>query len=283
MSLPDLDIIDLPDLTGPDYPEADHEPSCIDTTVEAKPCWPVGLTALYRVRPYQHPTEALGRIRYPWMRIRNLFPVPPSIGVHCGTVTSTQTDVSVQPPGAGVPSWDRTVEQEASDACRVNIRDIITIPCILPSFVGGVVTMVGNPVGTTSPSVAGLGTCNQTVQINVALNDLTGGGIDLDAKVVGFDFTVGTTLKADWANQSACISGDSAACVYEPGDDIPVVVDNDGLFGTPGAQFGSGVGGSPITIENGSKTTIFCGDIVKVAKIADGGSGGTDTWIAYKI
>jgi hypothetical protein len=280
VSLPDLDIIALPDLTGADYPDADHEPTCVDTIIDAKPCWPAGLTALYRVRPYAHPTEDLGRIRFPWMRIRSLFPVPPSIGVHCGTVVSTQTDVNVAPPGAGVPAWERDVEQPSDDACRVDIKDILTIPCILPSFASGSVTMVGNPVGTTSPVVTGLGTCNQTVRINVALQDLSGGTVELDAKVVGFTFEVGTTREVDWATAHACIDGTSGICVYAPGDDIPILVDVDGFFGTVDGQVGSGAAGN-ITVANGDTTPIFCGDIVKISKVVDGGSG-ADTWLAFK-
>ena len=121
-------------------------------------------------------------------------------------------------------------------------------------------------------------------QVNVDLNALDIGDVDVNAIVVGFNFTVcDGPLVCDWASNAACNDNTNVALAFNPGDDIPVVVDEDGIFGIPGGQIGSGSPSTEPDITNGDNEPIFCGDRVKLMKVTEGGSGATDTWKAYKV
>lgn len=266
MRLPDLNVIELPDLTSPAYPVVDHAPTCIDVIIPARPCWPPSLQHIIRARPYALPTTPLGHLKYPWMRIRALFPIPPGIGLHCSTLKSTQTSVSMV--AGSPPSWNRTMEPcDPTDPCCINIKDVLNIPCIFPTFTNGGVYMEGaGLIGSTSHVVTGSG-CNIGVKVNVNLPDLSGGTIQTTAPL-GF-LTVkcpdgGATETAwDWDTTGCCTDG----CAFETDDDIPLVVDTLGVLGTIGAELGSSRPASLMTFVNVGDDRIYGGDRIRIQVI----------------
>lgn len=145
MSL-DLDIIELPDLGGDDFPEVEHEPTCVVEAVGPRDCWPPELDAIYAVRPYAHPDAELGCLRVKWMRIRNLFPVPPSVGIHCSSLISSQFEVEL---GHDIDlNWEREIGEDVDDACLPDLLDRISIPC--PTITSGSASVNVSPGATPS-------------------------------------------------------------------------------------------------------------------------------------
>jgi len=265
--LPDLNVIALPDLTSSAYPVVDHVPTCIDVVIPARPCWPPTLQHIIRARPYALPTTPLGQLKYPWMRIRALFPIPPGIGLHCSTLKSTQSQVSMIT--GSTPSWNRTMEPcDPTDPCCVNIKDVLNIPCIFPTFSNGGVFMTGaGLIGSTSHVVTGSG-CNIGVKVNVNLPDLSGGGTIQSTAPLGF-LTVkcpdgGATETAwDWDTTGCCAD----SCAFENGDDIPLVVDTLGVLGTIGAELGSSRPASMMTFVNVGDDRVYGGDRIRIQVI----------------
>ncbi len=125
----DLNLISLPDLTDTaQYPTVAHGPSCTDDgATDERTCHPGGLV---RPRRYALPTEALGRLRYDLNRLRELIPIPPSIGVHCPTIRIDQRPEAIGQPIVGdTASVDFSVEQEGGDACLPKLIPKLVFPC----------------------------------------------------------------------------------------------------------------------------------------------------------
>jgi hypothetical protein len=269
--LPELDVITLPDLGGPDYPVVDHEPVCVDVAVPAKPCWPLSLTAMYLVRPYAHPTAELGRLRLTWMRIRSLFPIPPSIGVHCPTVRQASGQVIIGP--TQTPGLDLGVDQPDEDACRLDFRTVLRLPCFLPSYQTGTVFMDAGSmppvqIGTVVPIVNQVN-CNQTVRFNVNLPDLTGGAITVDAAIGRFRACAPSSKRWSWASTLACDEEDEGGTSFKKGQNVGLIVDLDGSVGSPGQTIGTG-GALPGIIVNAGQSTIVCGDLLRMVSVTPG-------------
>lgn len=256
MPLSDLDVIPLPDLTGPEYPVVDHIPLCVEPAAPALDCWPESLPEMQRVRPFAHPQSPLGRLRFSWMRIRNLFPAPPSVGVHCPTVRSTQTQVIVSPNPS--PQWNRSIEQPPEDACRINIRDVLQIPCILPTFQDGEVFGTGGVVIGTVEAVVQQNGCNQQVRFDVTIGD-----VEVEGAAAG-RFQACLEASWDWAATRACIDAGEATA---PGEELDVAIDLDGSVGDPGQTIGSEGDIEDTVVLNVDDVPIVCGDLIRVVKI----------------
>ena len=271
MPLPNLNVITLPDLGGPQYPQGlTHgiAPGCVDPgEIESKACWPFG--ALLRVRPFAMPTTPLGVLQVAFLRIRNLFPVPPSIGVHCPTVIAPAPTVVM---GGSVPTWNRSVVQPPSDACQITINDFLEIPCFSPGLTGGNITdsVTSAVVGSLSVHQTGAG-CSASFEIRAAIDMASAGA---GAPRVGLNFLVGGDSYL-WASSLAC----STTCQFAPGADIPDLVDTDGILVTAGTDIGSGISGSAHVVANGELGPILCGDRVQLVLVVP---GSPNHWKAYK-
>ena len=271
MPLPDLNVIPLPDLSGPQYPQGlTHTvaPGCVDPgMIAAKACWP--FPGLVRVRPFALPTEAIGVLQQSFLRIRNLFPVPPSIGVHCPTVIAAQPVVTM---GGTSPTWQRTIVQPPADACQITIEDTLEIPCFSPGLSGGNITDSTSHavVGSIGVQQTGSG-CNANFNITATI-DLSASGPG--APRVGLDFIVEDT-SYDWDTSLAC----STACQYAADDDIPLLKDVDGILVGVGTDIGSGATPSLHVVANGDLDPILCGDHVQIILVTP---GTPNQWKAYK-
>jgi len=300
--LPDLNTYPLPDLAGPEYPTVHHAPAggCVDAGyIEAKACWP--FPALIRVRVFALPTEPLGALRHAFLRIRNLFPVPPSIGVHCPTVVAPSPTVQMIPGVAADASWTREVTQPASDACQIRWTDLLKLPCIIPAITGGPIKDSGAVViGAIQVTQTGTG-CGVGFVLGGVLN-IAGGvgptgprgftgptgfsgptGPGGRSAVGGLNFVI-TEMAQDWLTGLAC-----STCSFDFEEDIPVLVDVDGILVAAGSPIGSGAGfpGVNEAVTNGGRTPLLCGDRVALVLVAPGvtgptGPGAPNQWKAYK-
>ena len=268
MRLPDLDVIDLPDLTSAAYPRVNHSATCVDAVIPARTCWPSTLQNIVRVRPYALPTTPLGHLKYPWMRIRALFPIPPGIGLHCSTLKSTQTSVSMV--SGSPPSWNRTVEPcDPTDPCCINIKDILNIPCIFPTFRDGKVYMNGAELlgASTTHRVSGVG-CNIGVALDVSLPDLGGGTVETMAPLGFLTVECPDVAKPtgwNWDTTGCCNDG---TCAYEHDAQIPKVVDTLGVIGPAGFVYDFTVDpDTPAQFKNVGDDRIYGGDRIRIQLI----------------
>ena len=301
MPLPNLDIIALPDLTGPQYPQGlAHAPAagCVDVGyLEAKACW--SFPALIRVRVFALPTEALGVIRFAFLRIRNLFPVPPSLGVHCPTVIAPAPTVQVIPGTAGTARWTRTVTQPADDACQIRWTDLLQLPCVIPAITGGNVldgssAVIGNITVTNTGTGCGVGFILGAVITSggvgptgpAGLNGATGptgltgatgptgpGSAGGGGSVAGMNFIVADTAYV-WATSLACTT-----CLFAAEADIPDLIDVDGILVAAGGHIGSTGDAGVNNVANGGESPILCGDRVTLV-LSD--EGPPVYWKAYR-
>lgn len=294
MPLPDLYNTPLPDLSGPGYPVVSHAPAggCVDPgMVEAKACWP--FPGLIRVRVFALPTEPLGTLRFAFLRIRNLFPVPPSIGVHCPTVVAPSPTVQMIPGSAGDASWTREVTQPADDACQIKWTDLLKLPCIIPSISGGPIRDGGATViGSIDVTQTGTGCGVGFVLGGVLFGG--GGGVGPTGPrgatgptgigptgptgrntIGGYNFVI-KDMAQNWLTSLACSS-----CSFDYDENIPVLVDVDGLLVAAGSPIGSGSGapGSLQHVKNGSQSPVLCGDRVALVLVTP---GSPNQWKAYK-
>jgi len=272
---------------APVYPTVSHAPAggCVDPgLVEAKACWP--FPGLIRVRVFALPTEPLGTLRYAFLRIRNLFPVPPSIGVHCPTVVAPSPTVQVIPGSAGDASWTREVTQPAEDACQIKWTDLLKLPCIIPSITGGPIKDTGGTtVGSVNVTRTGTG-CGVGFVLGGVL--FSGGGIGPTGPtgigitgptgrntIGGYNFIIANTAQA-WLTSLACSS-----CSFDYDADIPVLVDVDGLLVAAGSPIGSGAGAPGVNqhVKNGGQAPVLCGDRVALVLVTP---GAPNQWKAYK-
>lgn len=300
MPLPNLDVIALPDLSGAAYPAVHHAEAagCVDPGyIEAKACWP--FPGLVRVRVFALPTEPLGVIRHAFLRIRNLFPVPPSIGVHCPTVIAPAPQVQIVPGDPGTATWNREVTQPANDACQIRWTDVLRLPCIMPTMSGGNITdSSNNTIGSISVNRSGTG-CAIGFQIGAHFSvGFTGpmgpggpmgpmgprgsmGPTGPGATGVTGGPRAGPNFKVPddagdaqvWDSSMACTT-----CAYGAGVDIPYVTDIDGILVAAGADVGS-VGDGEHYVENGGLDPILCGDRVQLILVTE---GSPSYWKAYK-
>jgi hypothetical protein len=298
--LPNLNVIPLPDLGGPDYPFAAHAPvgGCTDPgLIAAKACWP--FAALIRVRIFALPTEPLGTIRHAFLRIRNLFPVPPSIGVHCPTVIAPAPTVQVVPGSAGSASWTRVVTQPSNDACQIRWTDLLQLPCVIPDVSGGNIKDSGGAVvGSINVSQHGTG-CGVGFSLSAVLISAgigptgaqgptgiqgptgytgytgytgpaaSGGG----GSVAGVNFIV-VGAAYGWADSLAC-----STCTYATEVDIPDLIDVDGTLVAAGEHIGSTPTPDTDIVANGGLSPIICGDRVTLVLYDD---AAPRQWLAYK-
>lgn len=277
----DLNSIQLPDLTdATKFPTVSHAPSCTDSgPVDTRTCHPL---TLVRVRPYELPTEPLGRLKFTWNRLRELIPVPPRLGIHCPTI-ATETNVAVGDAGAVTHS----VETQGGDACLPKLVSSIVFPCtrLNPqvTVTGGIatgswdapvnhrdanqciqdvmlrlnipcptITMVANPgTGGTLTITPSGDSCNPTFTFDL---EVDGGG----SSTSGGGFIVGTP-----GDHAPPFGTDPCTTGYQPGDETPVV-DAAGVLGTAGDSI------DPTTNEvlNGTKQVLVKGDVVSIIKLA---------------
>lgn len=122
----------LPPLPVPPFPTVTPTPSCTTAPFPPKVCFDVPIVT---VRPFAFPTVPLASLALPWIKRTSLslpdFPVAPSLGVQCSTITSSTTATS---GAAGVVA--QSVSYTNSDACRPNLTTTLVFPCtqVNPSF-----------------------------------------------------------------------------------------------------------------------------------------------------
>jgi hypothetical protein len=237
LDLPSVSLPDLSDTTK--FPTVSHAPFCTDPgPVDPRTCHP---GSLIRVRPYELPTEPLGKLKFTWNRLRELIPVPPRIGVHCPTI-ATSTTVNV----GDVGSASQSVETQLGDACLPKLVNNINFPCtsITPTVTLTSVGSVAAAFWDTPTTDRSGNQCNTGINLN--LNVPGGGG----SSTSGGGFVVGTS-----GSHAPPFGSDPCATGYAFDDEVPLT-DLRGAIGAAGTQL------DPLANEvlNKTKTVLVTGD-----------------------
>ncbi len=244
----DLNSVNLPDLSDTTkYPTVAHTPFCTDPgPVDPRTCHP---GSLLRVRPYELPTEPLGKLKFTWNRLRELIPVPPRIGVHCPTISATTATLTGLTGSAST-----TVTQQYGDACLPRLVQHINFPCTTITPTVSLTTSGSTPTASWAPPVLDTSgnSCNTSLRLN--LNIPIGGG----ASTSGGGFTVGTP-----GDTTPPFASDPCYTGYANGDEVPVV-DTQGCLDVAGTQLDPALN----RVINSTKQILVKGDEVEVVKLA---------------